>query len=80
MTRYLFVMGVITTCLSLLCVAINKPTAPAFVGSVMALVASLALVGLSLLAPRMLRRMAAAGTASAPSAPLPRPTRARVRR
>ena len=72
MTRSLFVIGVITTCLSLLCVLLNKPTAPAFVASVMALGASLALVALSLVAPWMLRRLDGAGL----SAPRPRPASA----
>lgn len=73
MTRSLFFMGVITTCLSLVCVLLNKPTAPAFVGSVMALVASLALVGLSFVAPWMLRRLNAAGESWPPPVPAPGP-------
>jgi hypothetical protein len=75
MTRTLFVMGVITTCLSLLCMLLNKPTAPAFVGSIMALIASLALLARSFAAPSMLRWMAAAGE----SGPRPAPARRRRR-
>lgn len=62
-------MGVITTFLSVLCVLLNRPTTPAFVGSVMALAASLGLVALSFAAPWMLHRLEAAGLSAPVSTP-----------
>lgn len=57
MSKHLFVMGVSGVCLSVLCLLITQAYPPEFYASLMALIASLCLVGLSFVTDRVVRRL-----------------------
>lgn len=57
MGKRLFGLGTGTLCLSLFCLLLNRTGSPAYVASMCALVASLALLALSFTAPFVVRRL-----------------------
>lgn len=55
MGKHLFGLGTGTLCLSVFCLLLNRAGTPAYVASMCALVASLALLTLSFVAPLLMR-------------------------